>query len=91
MLKTLLEPDMVLVTVPDSVTLIDSVTVTGASFTLLTFTLKALLVRGEQPGLPSETVTVTTKLPNLSSAYLIVIVPVLFVTVAMSVPVFVTV
>ena len=61
MVKTLLEPDMVLVTVPDSVTLIDSVTVNGGLFTSLTITLKTSFVVLHPA--PSSAVTVTTKLP----------------------------
>ena len=61
LLKTLLDPAEVVVAVPASITVIESVTVTGGSFTLLIFTLKLLAVVA-QPAL-SFAVTVTTKLP----------------------------
>ena len=61
LLNTLLDPALVIVAVPASTRVIESVTVIGASLTLLIFTLKVLLVV-EHPAL-SFAVTVTTKLP----------------------------
>ena len=61
LLSTLLDPALVIVAVPPSTKVIESVTVIGASLTLLIFTLKASLVV-VQPAL-SSAVIVTTKLP----------------------------
>ena len=61
LLKTLVEPAVVIVVVPASAKVIESTEVIGASFTLLIFTLNPSAVVA-QPAL-SFAVTVTTKLP----------------------------